>query len=365
MAGYRVLGVLQKTMEYKTRFDRDTIVKRFKNHGFSDELANLFADAYTADDISVARRYLDSKVASNRQKSVEDGRNEWLENTTKSNKAKTPKNQDEILKEISSNQTPFKLIDDSDMTPELKSRLENDGYTLEREPESGVWEVSRSVSNEEIKSDDVVNSDNLFKKIRDASKKILSTFLGKTSKNNIDGREVKFTKRSLEKMTSGSAVGKSLDNGFTRDDHYEAAQNILEIFKTAKFLQTEKPKNGSLDILGVHKYMGEYKNANVKITIKEIKENGNRFYSIELLELLSRDMQSGDPKTGNLDNTAIIHTGEEPPRPRTSSPYNANTETIPNQNIKQAETAKELNVSRAERRAMGIEEPKGKTLVID
>ncbi|MCI5539778.1 MAG: hypothetical protein MR376_04315 [Campylobacter lanienae] len=145
MAGYRVLGVLQKTMEYKTRFDRDTVVKRFKNHGFSDELANIFADAYTADDISVARRYLDSKVASNRQKSVEDGRNEWLESATKSNKAKTPKNQDEILKEISSDQTPFKLIDDSDMTPELKSRLENDGYTLEREPESGVWEVSKAM----------------------------------------------------------------------------------------------------------------------------------------------------------------------------------------------------------------------------
>ena len=359
MAGYRVLGVLKKTMEYKTRFDRDTIIKRFKNHGFSDEFANIFADAYIADDISVARRYLDSKVASNRQKSVEDGRNEWLENTIKSDKAKTPKNQDEILKEISSNQTPFKLIDDSDMTPELKSRLENDGYTLEREPESGVWEVSKGIPDQGIKSDDVANSDNLFKKIRDASKKILSTFLGKTSKNNIDGREVKFTKRSLEKMTSGSAVGKSLDNGFTREEHYEAAQNILEIFKTAKFLQTEKPKNGSLDILGVHKYMGEYKNANVKITIKEIKENGNTFYSIELMELLSRDMQSGDPKTGNLDNTAIIHTGEEPPRPRTSSPYNANTETIPNKDLKSADKSNQtsLNLSRAEPRAMGIEEP--------
>ncbi|MBR6612514.1 MAG: DUF3519 domain-containing protein, partial [Campylobacter sp.] len=224
-----------------------------------------------------------------------------------------------------------------DMTPQLQSRLEKDGYTLERESQSGVWEVSRSISNQEIKSADMENSDNLFKKIRDASKKVLSTFLGKTSKNNIDGREVKFTKRSLDKMTSGSAVGKSLDNGFTREEHYEAAQNILEIFKTAKFVETQPPKNGSLDILGVHKYMGEYKNANVKITIKEIKEHGNTFYSIELMELLSRDMQSGDPKTGNLDNTAIIHTDEEPPRPRTSSPYNANSKTIPNQSIKEAE----------------------------
>ena len=41
------------------------------------------------------------------------------------------------------------------------------------------------------------------------------------------------------------------------------------------------------------------------------------------------------------------------------------SKTIPNQSIKEAETAKELNLSRAERRAMGIEEPKGKTLVID
>lgn len=240
---------------------------------------------------------------------------------------------------MTSKDMPFHLIDDIDMTPQLQSRLENDGYTLEREPESGVWEVSRSISNQDLKSADMENSDNLFKKIRDASKKILSTFLGKTSKNNIDGREVKFTKRSLDKMTSGSAVGKSLDNGFTREEHYEAAQNILEIFKTAKFIETQPPKNGSPDILGVHKYMGEYKNANVKITIKEIKEHGNTFYSIELMELLSRDMQSGDPKTGNLDNTAIIHTDEEPPRPRTSSPYNANSKTIPNQDLKSTEFA--------------------------
>ncbi|MBR2148334.1 MAG: DUF3519 domain-containing protein, partial [Campylobacter sp.] len=342
MAGYRVLGVLQKTMEYKRRFDRDTVVKRFKNHGFSDELANVFAEAYIADDISVARRYLDSKVASNREKSVDEGRNEWLEITTKdkqaANATKEPKqDQEQIYNDITSKDMPFHLIDDMDMTPQLQSRLEKDGYTLERESQSGVWEVSRSISNQEIKSADMENSDNLFKKIRDASKKVLSTFLGKTSKNNIDGREVKFTKRSLDKMTSGSAVGKSLDNGFTREEHYEAAQNILEIFKTAKFVETQPPKNGSLDILGVHKYMGEYKNANVKITIKEIKEHGNTFYSIELMELLSRDMQSGDPKTGNLDNTAIIHTDEEPPRPRTSSPYNANSKTIPNQSIKEAE----------------------------
>ena len=194
MAGYRVLGVLKKTMEYKTRFDRDTIVKRFKNHGFSDELANLFADAYTADDISVARNYLDSKVASNRQKSVEDGRNEWLENTTKSNKAKTPKNQDEILKEISSDKTQFKLIDDSDMTPELKSRLENDEYTLEREPESGVWEVSKAISDQEIKRAENTQENSKILTNQDIKEQISKWDLNAPKQtlitNKIDGEEL-------------------------------------------------------------------------------------------------------------------------------------------------------------------------------
>ena len=159
MAGYRVLGVLKKTMEYKRRFDRDTVVKRFKNHGFSDELANVFADAYTADDISVARRYLDSKVASNREKSVDEGRNEWLgimdatKDKQTANATKRP-NQEQIYNDITSKDMPFHLIDDMDMTPQLQSRLEKDGYTLERESESGVWEVSRSISNQEIKGSD-------------------------------------------------------------------------------------------------------------------------------------------------------------------------------------------------------------------
>ena len=72
MAGYRVLTALQKTMDYPTRFERESVVARFKKHGFSDELTNAFADAYITDDISVARKYLDSKVAGDRAKSVEE-----------------------------------------------------------------------------------------------------------------------------------------------------------------------------------------------------------------------------------------------------------------------------------------------------
>lgn len=260
------------------------------------------------------------------------------------NATKRP-NQEQIYNDITSKDMPFHLIDDMDMTPQLQSRLEKDGYILERESQSGVWEISKAsdkIAKDEVKSDGFVVSDepniHPLKKLRDTSVEVLKTLINKVSKN-IDGREVKFTKRSLEKMTSGKAINKSLDNGFTREEHYEAAQNILEIFKTAKFVETQPPKNGSLDILGVHKYMGKYKNANIKITIKEIKDNGNRFYSIELLELLSRKIPDGDPKTSNLDNLTNILKGEEPPRPRTSSPYNVNDKTIPNQDLKSTDVA--------------------------
>lgn len=443
MAGYRVLGVLQKSMEYKTRFDRDTVVKRFKNHGFSDELANIFADAYTADDISVARNYLDSKVASNRQKSVEDGRNEWLKSATKSDKTKTPKNQDEILKEIGSDKTPFKLIDDSDMTPELKSRLENDGYTLEREPESGVWEISKAMPDQEIKSDDVANvsdeiginstKDNFkylikdtfsFSNLRDMLKNKLSFILKKDITNKETGLTGIITEAERNKISSSKAVNKSIKNGFSKEEHFKVAEDIKNIFENASLIQKHNDYKNRKNILAVYRFSKSVninnKEANAKITLLEKMEGKNKIYTIELdsldksnplstpysdaglavkaqdtrdgvrpnasiaktddktipnqsikeaenLTLLSRDIPSGDPKNGNLDNLTNILKGEEPPRPRTSSPYNVNDKTIPNQDLKSADESDQasLNLSRAERRAMGIEEPKGKTLVID
>ncbi|WP_086253656.1 PBECR2 nuclease fold domain-containing protein [Campylobacter sp. P091] len=283
MAGYRVLGVLQKSMEYKTRFDRDTIVKRFKNHGFSDELANIFADAYIADDISVARRYLDSKVASNRQKSVEDGRNEWLKNTTKSDKAKTPKNQDEILKEISSNQTQFKLIDDSDMTAELKSRLENDGYTLEREPESGVWEISKAMPNQEIK-ETLAKPKELYGKFRNNVKNILNKLIGIDITNKNDGRIAQVSKTNISKMISDKAIQKSLNNGFSAKEHFEAVESVEELYKNAIYKSSSDDiKNGD-KALKIHRYEADFKdNAKVLITLKEsIDKNQNRIYTLEV-----------------------------------------------------------------------------------
>ncbi|WP_096027411.1 hypothetical protein [Campylobacter lanienae] len=356
MAGYRVLGVLQKSMEYKTRFERDTIVKRFKNHGFNDELANVFADAYIADDISVARRYLDSKVASNRQKSVEDGRNEWLESTTKSNKAKAPKNQDEILKEISSDKTPFKLIDDSDMTPELKSRLENDGYTLEREPESGVWEVSKAISDQEIK-ETLAKPKELYGKFRNNVKNILNKLIGIDITNKNDGRIAQVSKTNISKMISDKAIQKSLNNGFSAKEHFEAVESVEELYKNAIYKSSSDDiKNGD-KALKIHRYEADFKdNAKVLITLKEsIDKNQNRIYTLEVEAVesklstkapenkhsaLNSDVKDFDSSVGS--EASFITTADS-----------ANDKTIPNQDLKSADV---VNVSDE----IGVNSTKGK-----
>lgn len=387
MAGYRVLGVLQKSMEYKTRFDRDTIIKRFKNHGFSDELANIFADAYIADDISVARRYLDSKVASNRQKSVEAGRNEWLENTTKSNKAKTPKNQDEILKEISSDKTPFKLIDDSDMTPELKSRLENDGYTLEREPESGVWEVSKAMPNQEIKGTDealenaVVKADKLdildkSKPFRKAEKseltdELMEEVIKNDSKlwiDNASDEVSKFVGLPNAKITlNGSAIKHTLQRH---------GENSVNVKNGEPPITLDDIKNHADIVNNADKRTFGVSDDGQKVLISAKQINGH-FVVVETIGTKKRQLsfKTMYKVNGKLENNPLfkdstasakqIETAESSLSPKPS----ANLDSLSRANTKNS-TPKEIksqepNLSRAERRAMGIEEPKGKTLVID
>ena len=387
MAGYRVLGVLKKSMEYKTRFDRNTIVSKFKNHGFSDELSNVFADAYIADDISVARNYLDAKVASNRDKSVDEIRAWWVEannqaKTTKSNQAKTPKSQDEILKEISSGKTQFNLIDDADMTPELKSKLESDGYTLEREPESGVWEISKAISNEDIKGTDeaLQNSTKDTPTPSTATKEVdnLSEATPNLTQNSIKGDGFVTYPNSARQET---AINQNFNiqewvknmSGVISDEwranltklakkHPEMFRSEADVFRVIKEIKdnpTHFFKNYDDDVALIGKQINDNKFANIGIVKNDgeiIHANKNKIKDLDRLQRRNKEMLTGTPlpattrANNSMGGDLLQH---------------FNDKTIPNQSIKQAETAKEPNLSRAERRAMGIEEPKGKTLVID
>ena len=380
MAGYRVLGVLQKSMEYKTRFDRDTIIKRFKNHGFSDELANIFADAYIADDISVARNYLDSKVASNRQKSVEDGRNEWLENTTKDNQAKTPKNQDEILKEISSDQTQFKLIDDSDMTPELKSRLENDGYTLEREPESGVWEISKAVSDQEIKrakntqgNSKILTNQDIKEQISkwdlNSKKKIIVEQISDAEAKQLNNEFNFKAKKPLVRQIDSEHLKHIIDRHLGSDKNsanipFNSVDEIIDGYTNTTKNYDLRELVGDNRVIYAKQINGHY------IAIEEALTGQDKMSLVsawqtrgkinkEVLLKHARATSNAEPKTPHEVATDKQHLSQNLAEDTHNNTLANSANYTPN-DIK----SQELNLSRAERRSMGIEEPTQETFDI-
>lgn len=410
MAGYRVLGVLQKTMEYKTRFDRDTVVKRFKNHGFSDELANVFADAYTADDISVARKYLDSKVASNRDKSVDEGRNEWLEimSATKDEQAahttRQPK-QEQIYNDITSKDMPFHLIDDIDMTPQLQSRLEKDGYTLERESESGVWEISKAsdkIAKDEVKSDGFVASDDNIKDLvknislnKDIAMQLqpkadllnLAKDFSKVIKTPIFDSKISIDKllnhladkNSDKRLEYLNLIKPTLENPLfitKENNRYRFVKTFIDSDKITKFLSVIENDNG--EFIGIT--ATPIKNTDLKNLLKgDIVWGGDTLSTLNAPQIAkqeveaisetipNQDLKSADVanvsdeiginknRSGDLDRLqrkqlknyekdgAIAGT----PAPATTRPNDGvegeiiknrtNAETIPNQNIKEAE----------------------------
>lgn len=368
MAGYRVLGVLQKTMEYKTRFDREVVVKRFKNHGFSDELANVFADAYTADDISVARKYLDSKVASNREQSVDEGRNEWLEimSATKDEQAthttKEPKqDQEQIYKDITSKDMPFHLIDDMDMTPELQSKLQNDGYTLERESQSGVWEISKAMPNQTIKQAEIktINQANLTQNAIKGDGFVTYPNSAKQETAINQNFNIQEWVKNMSGVLSDEWRANLTKLAKKHPEMFRSEADVFRVIKEIKDNPTHFFKNYDDDVALIGKQINDNKFANIGIVKNDgeiIHANKNKIKDLNRLQRRNKEMLTGTPlpattrANNSMGGDLLQH---------------FNDKTIPNQSIKQAETAKESNLSRAERRAMGIEEPKGKTLVID
>ncbi len=98
-----------------------------------------------------------------------------------------------------------------------------------------------------------------------------------------DGVQAYMSLKSLSKMTSDKAIQKSIDNGFSREEHLKAVLDIQRLFENAKLAQTHGDnKNLSENVL-IHRLNSELENGNALITTKESLDiNKNRVYSLEL-----------------------------------------------------------------------------------
>ena len=121
------------------------------------------------------------------------------------------------------------------------------------------------------------------------AKTILDAQRGKVFVNQDDGREAKFGGNQINKMLGRKATDKSLANGFSMSQHNQAVARVGELYESATLIEERPDKDDDPNIVAIRRYVspiafGE-KEASAYITIKESEQNGNRIYSLEVLEL--------------------------------------------------------------------------------
>ncbi|HEC1580291.1 TPA: hypothetical protein R1X62_000808 [Campylobacter upsaliensis] len=118
---------------------------------------------------------------------------------------------------------------------------------------------------------------------RQEIKNTLKAKINQAITNENTGEKAILTNKGISKMLSDKAISKSVDNGFSVSEHFEAVRVVDELFKRAKRAfskRDEKDKN-----LSIYHYNAPFKNANALMTLKEYKQNGKRIYSLELENL--------------------------------------------------------------------------------
>ncbi|EOB3230076.1 PBECR2 nuclease fold domain-containing protein [Campylobacter upsaliensis] len=123
-----------------------------------------------------------------------------------------------------------------------------------------------------------------------------------------DGFKGVFNLKSLSKMTSDKAIQKSVNNGFSKEEHLRAVLDIERLFKNANLAKTYNDEKGGKNVL-IHRFNSEFENANALITTKEsLDKDLNKIYTLEL-ELTPRFSDEVRP-TDTKSNTGGFNSQE-------------------------------------------------------
>lgn len=169
--------------------------------------------------------------------------------------------------------------------------------------------------------------------LREESKNKLKSILNKDIENSQTKIKARVSTTGLNKMTSDKAIQKSINNGFTLEEHFKAVNNIEGLFKNAKFIMSEADKKGSKDVKAIHRYVANLNNSQAKITLKESYEHGHRIYSLELEELSPLPKPNAHPKENKAEVENINSQGGKDVRNTTSLFSKNSTQAKPKKNL--------------------------------
>ena len=99
---------------------------------------------------------------------------------------------------------------------------------------------------------------------------------------NAQGVQAYINHASIDKMLSDKAIAKSVENGFSKQEHLEAVGDIERLFSISQEAATHNHKGDNPSVI-IHRLNAPFKNANALITTKEsLDKDKNRIYSVEL-----------------------------------------------------------------------------------
>lgn len=120
--------------------------------------------------------------------------------------------------------------------------------------------------------------------------------------NKETGLQGVVTTDEINKIASKKAVDKSIVNGFSRDEHFAAAQDLKNLFENATKAQSHNDYKQRENIAQVHRFIQDLyindKPAQAKITLFEKIEGKNRIYTLEL-----ESLNKPDPLNASVPNT--------------------------------------------------------------
>ena len=131
--------------------------------------------------------------------------------------------------------------------------------------------------------------------------------------NKATGIVAQVGKPGRNKPLSDKAINKSLENGYTLQQHIEAAMDIKRLFEDAQLAETRDDKNNEENVLSIKYFHCETnvggEKAIARIMAKEILEFGHRIYTIELQELNKPAEVTGrtdnNPSAGSKDSVQM------------------------------------------------------------
>jgi hypothetical protein len=104
--------------------------------------------------------------------------------------------------------------------------------------------------------------------------------------NENDGDVARLNTKSIGKLTASETVRKSVDNGFTKEQHYAVASDIDNLYRNAVKVWSHPDTHGHNDVF-IHRFAIplHFDNAVAYITVKESTVHGKKIHSAELMEI--------------------------------------------------------------------------------